>query len=55
MIKSKIIITREMLFMKGETLFLKVVVFLLGLPVLVLCVYGLPWIAKGPTEAYWRR
>jgi hypothetical protein len=39
--------------MKRETLFLKVVVFLLGLPILALCVYGLPWIAKEPAKAYW--
>jgi hypothetical protein len=30
-----------------------VVVFLLGLSILVLCVFGLPWIAKEPAEAYW--
>lgn len=32
--------------MKGETLFLKAVVFLAGVPILALCIYGLPWIAR---------
>lgn len=39
--------------MKRETLFLKVVIILLGLPVLAFCLYGLPWIVKKPAEAYW--
>jgi hypothetical protein len=39
--------------MKRETFFLKVVVFLLGLPILALCLFGLPWIAKDAAEAYW--
>ena len=32
--------------MKRETLFLKVVVFLIGIPVLGLCIFWLPWIAR---------
>lgn len=39
--------------MKRETLLLKVVIFILGLPVLVLSVLGLPWLAKTPSVAYW--
>ncbi|MDR7870545.1 MAG: DUF2975 domain-containing protein [Tissierellaceae bacterium] len=32
--------------MKKETIFLKLAVFLIGLPILVLCIILLPWIAK---------
>jgi hypothetical protein len=32
--------------MKRETLFLKVVVFLIGIPIFVLCIFVLPWIAN---------
>ncbi len=32
--------------MKRETLFLKLSVILIGTPVLALCLFGLPWIAK---------
>ncbi|MGI6574395.1 MAG: DUF2975 domain-containing protein [bacterium] len=39
--------------MNRETLFLKIVVFLLGLPILAVCIYVLPWIAKEPAKAYW--
>lgn len=39
--------------MNRETLFLKVVVFLLGLPIVALCLVGLPWVAKDAAEAYW--
>lgn len=42
--------------MKRETLFLKVVVFLIGLPILALCLLGLPSIAKEAAEhfpTYW--
>lgn len=41
--------------MKRETFFLKVAVFLIGLPVLVLGVVGVPWLANhpvNPTYAY---
>lgn len=36
--------------MKRETLFLKVAVFLIGLPVLVLGVVGVPWLANYPVN-----
>jgi hypothetical protein len=39
--------------MKRETLFLKVVVFLIGIAILALCLFGLPWIVKDAAEAYW--
>lgn len=42
--------------MKRETLFLKVVVILMGIPVLALCLFGLPSIANKVVEhfpAYW--
>lgn len=32
--------------MKRETLFLKIVVFLAGAPILALCLFGLPWLAN---------
>ena len=38
--------------MKRETLFLKVVVFLIGIPILALCIFGLPWIANEAAEHY---
>lgn len=37
--------------MKRETLFLKLAVFLIGTPVLALCIFGLPWIAKDAAES----
>lgn len=36
--------------MKRETFFLKVAVFLIGLPVLVLGVVGVPWLANHPVN-----
>lgn len=36
--------------MKRETLFLKVVVFLIGMPVLALGIFGLPWLANNPVN-----
>ncbi|KUO63597.1 MAG: hypothetical protein APF84_18725 [Gracilibacter sp. BRH_c7a] len=36
--------------MKRETIFLKLAVFLMGLPVLALCIFGLPWIANNPVN-----
>ncbi|MGI6685167.1 MAG: DUF2975 domain-containing protein [Bacillota bacterium] len=36
--------------MKRETLFLKSVVVLMGLPVLALCIFGLPWLANNPAN-----
>ena len=41
---------------RGTTLFLKVTVFLIGIPILAVCVFVLPWIAKeavGDYSAYW--
>jgi O-antigen/teichoic acid export membrane protein len=38
--------------MKRETLFLKVVVFLIGIPILALCIFALPWIANEAAEHY---
>lgn len=37
---------------RGSTLFLKVTVFLMGLPVLALCILGLPAIMKEATDTY---
>ncbi|ALC81211.1 MULTISPECIES: DUF2975 domain-containing protein [Bacillus] len=34
----------------GSTLFLKIAVFLIGTPVLALCIYGLPWLANNPVN-----
>ncbi len=40
-----------MLLMKQvSTLFLKIAVFLIGTPVLALCIFGLPWLAKNPVN-----
>lgn len=33
--------------MKRETLFLKIVILLMGLPILALCIWGVPWFARG--------
>lgn len=38
--------------MRPETLFLKIAVYLIGLPVLALCIFGLPSIAKEAAEHY---
>ncbi|MEC3609442.1 DUF2975 domain-containing protein [Bacillus glycinifermentans] len=35
---------------KGTTLFLKLAVFLIGTPVLALCILGLPWLVKHPVN-----
>jgi hypothetical protein len=41
----------EVLFMKqGTTLFLKIAVFIIGTPVLALCIFGLPWLANNPVN-----
>jgi len=34
--------------MKQGTLFLKIAVILIGIPILVLCIFGLPWLANNP-------
>ncbi|SHK17931.1 DUF2975 domain-containing protein [Desulforamulus aeronauticus] len=36
--------------MKRETLFLKVAVFLIGIPILALSILGLPWLADNPVN-----
>ncbi|RDW15520.1 DUF2975 domain-containing protein [Oceanobacillus chungangensis] len=33
-----------------STLFLKVAIILLGIPVLALCIFGLPWLANNPVN-----
>lgn len=38
--------------MKRETLFLKMAVVFIGLPILALCIFALPWIAKEAVEYY---
>ncbi len=35
---------------RGSTLFLKMAVFLIGTPVLALCIFGLPWLANNPVS-----
>ena len=34
----------------GSTLFLKIAVILLGIPILALCIFGLPILAREATE-----
>jgi len=36
--------------MKQGTLFLKISIIIIGIPVLALCIFGLPWIAKDAAE-----
>ncbi|MEG6586794.1 DUF2975 domain-containing protein [Dendrosporobacter sp. 1207_IL3150] len=36
--------------MKRETLFLKLAVILIGVPILALCIWGLPWLIKNPVN-----
>jgi len=38
--------------LKRETLFLKVVIFLIGIPILGLCIFGLPSVANEAAEHY---
>ncbi|MFD1039421.1 DUF2975 domain-containing protein [Virgibacillus byunsanensis] len=35
---------------RGTTLFLKIAVFLIGIPVLILSIFGLPWLANNPVN-----
>ncbi len=35
---------------RGSTIFLKVAVFLIGTPVLALCIFGLTWLANNPAN-----
>lgn len=37
---------------RGTTLFLKAAVFLIGIPILALCILGLPWFAKEAADYY---
>lgn len=37
--------------MKQETLFLKVAVILIAIPVLALCILGVPWLANNPVKS----
>ena len=36
--------------MKQETLFLKIAIFIIGFPILALCIFGLPWLANNPVN-----
>lgn len=38
--------------MKRETLFLKISLFLIGIPILILCLSGLPWMAREAAKHY---
>ncbi|WJH29545.1 DUF2975 domain-containing protein [Paenibacillus sp. CC-CFT742] len=35
---------------RGSTIFLKMAVLLIGLPILGLCIYGIPWLANHPVN-----
>jgi hypothetical protein len=35
---------------RGSTLFLRMAVFLIGIPVLALCIFGLTWLPKNPAN-----
>ncbi|QIZ05607.1 DUF2975 domain-containing protein [Priestia megaterium] len=35
---------------RGSTLFLRMAVFLIGIPVLAFCIFGLSWLAKNPVN-----
>ncbi|MFS0615811.1 DUF2975 domain-containing protein [Lederbergia ruris] len=37
---------------RGSTLFLKIAVFLIGTPILALCLFGLPMVAKEAVDSY---
>jgi hypothetical protein len=36
--------------MKRETLFLKLAVIIIGIPILALCIFGLPWLTNNPAN-----
>ncbi len=36
---------------RGTTLFLKIAVIFIGIPILALCIFGLPWLAKEAAES----
>ncbi len=40
--------------MKRETIFLKLAVIFIGIPILALCIFGLPWIARDAAESSWK-
>lgn len=51
---SKILIVNnlyEVNFMKKETIFLKLAIFFIGLPILALCIFLFPWISKDAAES----
>ncbi|MDQ0660559.1 DUF2975 domain-containing protein [Paenibacillus sp. FSL H8-0317] len=35
---------------RGTTLFLKLAVLLIGVPILALCIFGIPWLANNPVN-----
>ncbi|WP_145325181.1 DUF2975 domain-containing protein [Paenibacillus xylanexedens] len=35
---------------RGTTIFLKLAVFLIGVPILALCIFGIPWLANNPVN-----
>lgn len=35
---------------RGSTIFLKIAVFLMGIPVLALCIFGVTWLTKNPVN-----
>ncbi|WP_336764690.1 DUF2975 domain-containing protein [Paenibacillus sp. USHLN196] len=35
---------------RGTTIFLKLAVFLIGAPILALCIFGIPWLANNPVN-----
>jgi hypothetical protein len=35
---------------RGTTLFLKIAVILIGIPILALCIYGVPWLVNNPVN-----
>jgi hypothetical protein len=35
---------------RGKTIFLKLAVLLIGVPILALCIFGIPWLANNPVN-----
>ncbi|WP_315370488.1 DUF2975 domain-containing protein, partial [Paenibacillus xylanexedens] len=35
---------------RGTTIFLKLAVLLIGVPILALCIFGIPWLANNPVN-----
>lgn len=49
--KIKLIINKGGVFVKrSSTIFLKISIFLIGLPILAFCVLGLPWLINNPAN-----